>query len=181
MTEIIIKGTDSLMHKLELMPAKLNNALWDANFKIVQVADQAAVRELQSSIKHSSGELANSLKYEVMENTDGAVVGRLWSDDPVAIYRELGTGPAGEASEKDLPDGVNPVYTQHSWFIPVDAVDINLHEVYGMPLIEIAGKKFYRTNGQPARQFMVPAIEEAGDQSGEIVKEYVRKGLDELK
>ncbi|VDG18244.1 hypothetical protein [Lactobacillus brevis] [Lactiplantibacillus mudanjiangensis] len=178
--EIRVDGADSLKHKLEVMPDKLHDALWDANFDIVQIADEEAVRELQSSMIHSSGELSSSLKYEVMEDTDGKVVGRLWSDDPVALYRELGTGKVGEESPKDLPDGVDPVYTQHPWFIPADKVDTDLNAVYGMPLITIAGKKFYRTNGQPARQFMVPAIEAAGDEAPRIITDYVKKGLSEL-
>lgn len=180
MADIEIKGADNLMHKLEVMPEKLNNALWDVNFDIVQMADKNAVRELQSSMKHSSGELSSSLKYEVMENTDGHVIGRLWSDDPVAMYRELGTGRVGEASEKDLPDNVHPVYTQHAWFIPADKVDIDLNAVYGMPLITIGGKKYYRTNGQPARQFMVPAIREAGENGPKVIQEHVRKELGTL-
>lgn len=180
MSDVVIKGADKLMHKLEVMPEKLNNALWDANFDIVQIADEEAVRELQSSMKHSSDELASSLKYEVMEDTEGHVVGRLWSDNPVAIYRELGTGLVGEESPKDLPEGINPVYTQHAWFIPADKVDTDLNAVYGMPLIEIAGKKFYRTNGQPARQFMLPAIKDAGDQGADIVQEHIRKELGSL-
>ncbi|WP_143463226.1 HK97 gp10 family phage protein [Levilactobacillus enshiensis] len=180
MSDVVIKGADSLMHKLEVMPDKLHDALWDANFDIVQMADEAAVRELQSSMKHSSGELASSLKYEVMEDTDGHVVGRLWSDDPVAVYRELGTGLVGEASPKKLPEGVNPVYTQHAWFIPADKVDTDLNAVYGMPLIMIGGKKFYRTNGQPARQFMGPAIEKAGEDGIDVLKAHVKKGLNEL-
>lgn len=178
--EIKVEGADNLFRKLEVMPDKLHDALWDANFDIVQIADEEAVRELQSSMKHSSGELASSLKYEVMEDTDGKVVGRLWSDNPVATYRELGTGLVGEASPKNLPAGVDPVYTQHPWFIPADKVDTDLNAVYGMPLITIAGKKFYRTNGQPARQFMVPAIEAAGDEAPRIIGDHVKKGLSEL-
>lgn len=180
MADIEIKGADKLMHKLEVMPEKLNNALWDANFDIVQMADENAVRELQSSVQHSSGELSSSLKYEVMEDTDGHVIGRLWSDNPVAMYRELGTGLVGQRSAKNLPDGVNPVYTQHAWFIPADKVDVDLNEVYGMPLITIGGKKFYRTNGQPARQFMVPAIKAAGNDAPDVIKEHVRKELGTL-
>ncbi len=180
MADIVIKGADQLMHKLEVMPKSLNNALWDANFDIVQIADEEAVRELQSSTKHSSGELSSSLKYEVMEDTDGHVIGRLWSDNPVATYRELGTGLVGQESPKNLPDDVHPVYTQHPWFIPTDKVDTDLHAIYGMPEIKINGKKFYRTNGQPARQFLVPAIEDAGEQGPKIIKEHIVKELGKL-
>lgn len=181
MSDIRILGADKLMHKLEQLPDKLHDALWDANFDIVELADEKAVRELQSFMQHSTGELASSLKYEVEEDTEGHVVGRLWSDDPVAIYRELGTGLVGEKSKKKLPDGVHPVYTQHPWFIPADLVDTDLNAVYGMPIITIAGKKFYRTNGQPARQFMTPAIEDIGENDGpRLIKEHVQKELGEL-
>lgn len=178
--EIKVLGTDKLLHKLEQMPEKLHNALWDSAFDIVQEADELAVRELQSSMQHSTGELSSSLKYEVMEDTDGKVVGRLWSDNPVATYRELGTGLVGEASPKKLPDGINPVYTQHPWFIPADLVDTDLNAVYGLPEITINHRKFYRTNGQPARQFMAPAIETAGEDGPDVIKEHVQKELGEL-
>lgn len=180
MADIEVRGLDNLMHKLEVLPGKLNDALWDANFDIVELADEKAVRELQSSVKHGSGELAQSLKYEVTEDGNGHVIGRLWSDDPVATYRELGTGLVGEASSKELPEGVNPVYTQHAWFIPADKVDTDLNAIYGMPVITIAGKKFYRTNGQPARQFLVPAIRAAGDEGTDIIKQHIGKELGDL-
>ncbi|PWG00958.1 HK97 gp10 family phage protein [Levilactobacillus bambusae] len=180
MPEIKVEGLDRLMRKLELLPDELDDALWDANFDVVEEADQIVVRELQSSMKHSTGELAGSLHYEVVKDEDGHIRGRLFSNDPVATYREFGTGLVGQASEKVLPDGINPVYTQHPWFIPVNAVDSDLNAIYGMPIIKINGKKYYRTNGQPARQFMTPAIQEAGKEAPEIIKDRVHKKLGEL-
>lgn len=180
MPQVRVEGLDGLMQKLEMLPEKFSDALWDANFDVVEEADQIAVRELQSSMIHSSGELASSLHYEVSQDEDGHIRGRLFSNDPVAMYREFGTGLVGERSSKDLPTGVDPVYTQHPWFIPATAVDVDLNEVYGMPLIKIGGKEYYRTNGQPARQFMTPAIKEAGEKAPDIIKDRIHRKLGEL-
>ncbi|PEF14836.1 hypothetical protein CON87_32900, partial [Bacillus cereus] len=86
--------------------------------EITELVRSAAELRLASSMKFSSGELLGSLKTEVVENAEGKIVGRVWSDKAQAIYREFGTGPNGQASSKDLPEGVNPVYTQTRWFIP---------------------------------------------------------------
>ncbi|MFT8811516.1 MAG: HK97 gp10 family phage protein, partial [Liquorilactobacillus satsumensis] len=53
----------------------------------------------------------------------------------------------------------------------------DLNEIYGMPKIKINGKLFYRTNGQPARQFLTPAINKVKDEAPEIVKARVNNAL----
>lgn len=172
-----IRGLDSLKRKLNAMPKVLENALWDATFEIVEVVQGKAESKLQSSMKHSTGGLAGSLKHEVVVDSNGNVVGRVWSDVPHSLYREMGTGKVGEASPKDLPEGVTPVYTQTPWFIPASEVGGDLNALYGMPKITIQGQIFYKTNGQPARPFLYPALKEGTKDSEGIYKEYVRKGL----
>ncbi|AVK60532.1 hypothetical protein C5Z25_01550 [Lactobacillus sp. CBA3605] len=176
MADVEWKGYDSLKAKLTKLPKVAHDAIWDGNFDIVEKVQGYAVQELQSSVKHGNGELAGSLKYEVVDR-DGKCVGRVWSDDPVALYRELGTGRVGEMSPKDLPDGMEPTYRQTPWFIPADAVDIDLNEIYGMPKIKINGKVFYRTNGQPARQFLTPAINNVKDEAPKIMKDKVKAAI----
>ena len=163
------------------MPKILNEAMEDATFEITELVRSAAELRLSSSIKYSSGELLGSLKTEVVENAEGKIVGRVWSDKAQAIYREFGTGPNGQASPKDLPEGVNPVYTQTRWFIPAEQVAIDLNEVYGMPKVNIQGKDFYITSGQPARPFLYPSLKEIIPKMPEIYKEHVQKKLKELK
>lgn len=178
---IQIKGLDKFRSQVNSLPKIIDDGIWEANFDIVEDVEARAVAKLQSSIKYGSGELAGSLKHEVVVNQKGHIVGRVWSDDPKAIYREFGTGKNGQESPKKLPEGVNPVYTQTPWFIPADEVDIDLEAVYGMKKITINGKDFYKTSGQPARQFLTPAMDEATEHAEEIfqkrVKESIRKGL----
>lgn len=176
MTEIEWKGYDKLKAQLGKLPEVVHDAVWDATFDVVEKAEGYAVKELQSSVKYGNGELARSIKYEVV-NKDGEIVGRVWSNDPVALFRELGTGRVGEESEKDLPDGFTPMYRQTPWFIPADDVDTDLNELYGMPKVEINGRQFYRTNGQPARQFMTPAVKQASQEAPEIIKTSVETAL----
>ena len=89
----------------------------------------------------------------------------------------MGTGQVGQASQKDLPPGMNPVYTQEPWFFPVDSVDIDLNAIYGMPIIKIQGKEFYRTNGQPARPFLYPALKEGTENAADIYKQHIQKSI----
>lgn len=172
---------DRLRRKVKALPKILNTAMEGATNEIAELVRAAAELRLSSSMKFSSGELLGSIKTEVVENADGKLVGRVWSDKEQAIYREFGTGPNGEASPKDLPDSINPVYTQTRWFIPAEAVAVDLNAVYGMPKITIQGKDFYITSGQPARPFLYPSLKEILPQMPEIYKEHVQKKLRELK
>ena len=173
-----IKGLDRLKSKLSALPKVLDSAVNSATYEITELVRSAAELRLSSSMKYSSGELIGSLKTEVVENADGNIVGRVWSDKAHAIYREFGTGPNGEASVKDLPEGINPVYTQTRWFIPAEEVGIDLNEIYGMPKITIQEKEFYITSGQPARPFLYPSLKEILPQMPEIYKEHVQKKPD---
>lgn len=129
-------------------------------------------------MKHSSGSLARSLKYEVVVDNQQNIIGRVWSDDAVAVYRELGTGAHGQASRKDIPSGFQPVYRQTPWFIPVDMVDVDLNKIYGMRKLTIKGKSFFVTSGQPARQFLVPALRETGERDAKrLLEQRIHDGL----
>ena len=178
---IEIRGLDRLKRKIDAMPKILNEAMEDSTFEITELVRSAAELRLSSSIKYSSGELLGSLKTEVVENAEGKIVGRVWSDKAQSVYREFGSGPNGQASPKDLPEGINPVYTQTRWFIPAEQVAIDLNEVYGMPKVNIQGKDFYITSGQPARPFLYPSLKEIIPKMPEIYKEHVQKKLKELK
>ena len=176
MADIEWKGYDSLKAKLAKLPGIAHDAIWDGSFDVVEKVQGYAIRELQSSVKHGNGELARSLKYEVVDK-EGKVVGRVWVDSPIGVFREFGTGRVGQESPKELPEGFNPSYRQTPWFIPADKVDVDLNEIYGMPKIKINGKLFYRTNGQPARQFLTPAINKVKDEAPDIVKNRVNEAI----
>lgn len=179
MVKVEVRGMGRLKAKLAKLPKVIEDATWDANFDIVELVRADTVREIQSSVKHGNGETAGSYKDEVVINGNGHVVGRVWSDNPTALFRELGTGQVGQASPKELPEGVTPVYRQTPWFIPAEGLP-DLNALYGMPLIKIKGKTFYRTNGQPARQALMPAIKSAKKQAPEIYKANVKKQLKSL-
>lgn len=174
---IEIKGKDKFLSQLENVPKVVKKAVYDATYEINQDVQGRIESNLSSSIKHGSGELMGSFKNEVTEDNAGNIVGRNWSDNPISIFREFGTGSVGAASQKDLPDGVNPTYTMESWFFPVDSVDVDLEAIYGMPKIMINGTEFYRTNGQPARPYMYPAFKEGMEHAEDTFKDHVKKNL----
>ena len=176
-----IKGLDSLRRKLKATPKILEDAMWDATFEITELIKQATELRIASSVKYGSGELSGSYKNEVVINAQGKIVGRIWSDKEQAMYREFGTGPIGQASQKDLPEGITPVYSTSAWFIPVDEVEIDLEAIYGIPRITIQGKDFFLTRGQPARPALYPSLKEIVEQAPDIYKEHVQKRLKELK
>lgn len=175
--KITIKGKEKLFSQLENLPKTLNQAVYGATHEITEDVQGRIESKLSSSIKHASGELMGSFKSEVVEDHQGNIVGRNWSDNPVALFREMGTGKVGAESQKDLPEGINPTYMMEPWFFPADSVDVDLEAIYGMPKIEINGKEFYRTNGQPARPFIYPAFKEGMEHAEDIFKDHVQRNL----
>lgn len=178
--KVDIKGLDSLKAKIKAAPKIIEEAVWDATFEIVEEVASRGASKVQSSAKHSSGEGSGSIKHEVVVDSQGKVIGRVWSDKKQMLFREFGTGPVGEASPKDLPEGVNPVYSQERWFIPADLVAVDLEVVYGIPKVTIQEKDFFVTSGQPARPWLYPSVKEVEENIPEIYKDHVQKGLRRL-
>ena len=169
MINVELRRLDELKTKLKKLPSVVANATANGQENAIEQAEAYAVDELQSSIKYSTGELARSYNDEV--------IGRWWNSSMVAVFREFGTGLVGEMSDKQLPQGVAITYRQTPWFFPVDAVDLDLTKIYGIPKIKINGKYFYRTAGQPARQFMTPAANRIEKEAPEIIKKTVDQEL----
>lgn len=155
--------TSKVMANLRRLPELVRNATWDAAYDVVELTATRAIERLQSTVKHGNGELPRSIKYEVVVDSSKNIVGRVWSDNAIAVYRELGTGIHGQESPKDIPSGFTPTYRQTPWFIPVEMVDVDLSLVYGMRKLKIKGHEFYVSSGQPARQFLVPALRDTGE------------------
>lgn len=176
-----IRGLGKFNQQMKSIPNLVSKAVESANEELVDLVHGEAVGNIASSVKHGSGELIGSVKKEVSVDGKGKSTGRVWSDKETAMYHEFGTGPVGEASAKDLHEGIHPVYTQTPWFFPVDSVDQDLTALYGMFKITIQGKEFYKTSGQPSRPWLYPALKSGTKDSGEIVKRHVadhlRKGL----
>lgn len=180
-----IKGLDSLARKTRQIPSIISKAVLGATIEVTENVKTAALDNLDRSIKHNSGALRGSIKDETVVNADGRVIGRVWSDKANAFYREFGTGPVGQASPKDLPEGITPVYTQKPWFFPVDSVDVDLEALYGMKKISFkdgdSTVEFYMTSGQPAKPWLYPALRTGTEKSDIIYRKHVqqelRKGL----
>lgn len=176
-----ISGLDRLKGKLGKVSESAQKGVEKAVYEITQEVSGRAVSNL-SSIKHGTGESAGSVKDEVVAKSSGGISGHVWSDKKQLLFRELGTGPNGEKSTKDLPPGITPVYTQKAWFFPVSSSIEDLTALYGIPKIEIQGVEFYKTSGQPARPWLYPAlkyVEEnmAKDIVKRNVQEAIQKGL----
>lgn len=176
-----VRGLGRLKSKLGKVSVSAQKGVEQAVYEITQEVSGRAVGNL-SSIKYGSGELVGSVKDEMVTKSSGEISGHVWTDKKEGLFRELGTGPNGEKSTKDLPPGVTPVYTQKAWFFPVSSSIEDLTALYGIPKIEIQGVEFYRTSGQPARPWLYPAlkyVEEnmAKDIVKRNVQEAIQKGL----
>lgn len=178
---IEIRGLGRLKSKLGKVSVSAQKGAEQAIYEITQEVSGRAVGNL-SNIKHGSGELVGSVKDEVATKSSGEISGHVWTDKKEGLFREMGTGPVGEKTTKDLPPGVTPVYTQKAWFFPVSASVEDLTALYGIPKIEIQGVEFYKTSGQPARPWLYPALKYVEENMAkEIVKrnvqEAIQKGL----
>lgn len=49
--------------------------------------------------------------------------------------------------------------------------------MYDMPVVEIKGKAYYMTSGQPSRPWLYPALKSGTKDSSEITKKHVSKTL----
>lgn len=176
MIEVEIVGLNELKAKLQKIPQVVADATVDGQETAIEQAEAYAVQELQSSVKYSTGELARSFEHEVKIDSD-EIIGRWWNSSMVAVFREFGTGKVGERSSKQLPPNVAIIYRQTPWYIPVEEVDVDLTKIYGIPKVKIKDKYFYRTNGQPARQFMTPAANRIAKEAPGIIKDSVDQEL----
>lgn len=178
--KITVKNKNSLLSKLKKLPSAVVEATKDTLVEMTETTKARAVENLNNSIYINNGELVGSIQAEVVENGQGELVGRVWSDKEHAIYREFGTGQKGANSPKQLPPNVVPSYRMTPWFIPANKTKVDLHEAYGFIEIDIQGQKFYRTTGQPARPFLYPAFLQALEMQDEMFDEHFKERIGEL-
>ncbi len=177
-----IRGLDRLKGKLGKVSTAAQRGVESAVYEITQEVSGRASSNLQSSVKHGTGELAGSVKDEVVTKSSREITGHVWTDKKEGLFREMGTGPVGEKSQKDLPLGITPVYTQKAWFFPVSSSVEDLTALYGIPKIEIQGVEFYKTSGQPARPWLYPALKYVEENMAEDIlkrniNDAIKKGL----
>lgn len=174
-----IRGMDRLRRKVKMLPSLVKEAAVDATNEVADTAHGYAVQELQSSIKYPTSEMARSVQIESATIFQDVIKASIYTLKQSYIFREFGTGPVGEASPKDLPPGITPVYTQDKWFFPTSSVDRDLNALYGMLIVSIKEVEFYMTRGQPARPWLYPALKEAAEDAEEIYIENINRKLKE--
>lgn len=98
----------------------------------------------------NEGELRNKGIKTRVEGDKGYVYTTL----PYAQYVEFGTGRKGAADHAGISPYAHPSYTMEPWWIPEDKLSEGAIENYRWVVIEVNGKKYYKSDGQPAQPFM---------------------------
>lgn len=151
---MIFKNLDRLYRKIEqLKNIDVKPIIEDAT---ARVRDEARMR-----VPVDTGELQNSIDYDI-EETDKGYVGKVFSNKEHAIYVELGTGPKGEANHSGISPQIKPIYSPSGW-------------VY----YDTDKQKFIFTNGQPARPFMYPALHDNREKISKFIQSRVQKKIEE--
>lgn len=175
MSEII--GLDKLLAKLEALGGDTNKAL--------EIGIKQAVKKVQGDAKllcpSNNGALRNSIQAST-EIIDTRIIGKVSTNNEYAAYVEFGTGPIGEQSPKDLPPGIASQihYKADKWFIPVDKIDEATAEKYHFKKIKFGDKEFYESYGQPAKQYLYPALRQNEKQIKGIIAEHLKKTIEEV-
>lgn len=176
----VIQGLDSLLRKL--------SAMGEDAAPIMQKGVNKGLKRIQSSAKllcpSNSGELRNSIKTQSRVQ-GGKVVGEVYTNKEHAAYVEFGTGPVGEETLQEVPEGLNITHSPTGWWIHVGEGenDISPEIVEKYHFFTITGEdgeKYAFSNGSPAQPFMYPALEANRDNvlhdvAGVIHKEIIKK------
>jgi len=176
-----IRGLDRLQRKSALVPRLARKAAINATNEVTDTVYGHAVENAQRRFLHPTGETVGSLKTEVVENSEGSIVGRLFSDKKTSFFTEFGTGKVGQESNAYIPPNFSFSYTQTPWFFPTSYTDRDLALLYGMKVITIQGVDFYWTRGQKARPWMRPALISGSEDAPEIYERHVKQQLRELR
>ena len=98
----------------------------------------------------NDGELRNKGIKTRVEGDKGYVYTTL----PYAQYVEFGTGRKGAADHAGISPYVHPSYTMEPWWIPEDKLSESVIKHYHWVVIEVNGKRYYRSDEQAAQPFM---------------------------
>lgn len=80
--------------------------------------------------------------------------GYVYTTLPYAQYVEFGTGRKGAADHAGISPYAHPSYTMEPWWIPEDKLSESAIKHYHWVVIEVNGKRYYRSDGQAAQPFM---------------------------
>lgn len=140
-----LKGANELFRTLRAIDAVLENP--------EQVLGKAAETIRSGCVLEcpvNDGELRNKGIKTRVEGDKGYVYTTL----PYAQYVEFGTGRKGAADHAGISPYVHPSYTMEPWWIPEDKLSESAIKHYHWVVIEVNGKRYYRSDGQAAQPFM---------------------------
>ena len=122
----------------------------------------------------NNGELRNSIKTRV-EGDKGYV----YTNKAYAQYVEFGTGRKGAADHAGISPYAHPSYTMEPWWIPEEKLSEEAINNYHWVVIEVNGKRYYRSDGQPAQPFMYQGAKKtekkAGKDAGIVISQLIEK------
>lgn len=171
MLNIEIKGLESLLNRLENLEDGIEKACENA-VKSITKKTQAQAKLL--SPVHL-GELRESIKTR-FQTEDGQIIGEVFTNKNYAPYVEFGTGPKGQDSAPQLPEGIQIHYSQSGWLIPASAMGVDQASMYGFCIIKDKSGNVigYATNGQKAQPYMVPAMKYAEQIASDEMEQAIR-------
>ena len=165
-----LNGSNELCRKLRAIDAVLENP--------EQVLGKAAETIRSGCVLEcpvNDGELRNKGIKTRVEGDKGYVYTTL----PYAQYVEFGTGRKGAADHAGISPYVHPSYTMEPWWIPEDKLSESAIKHYHWVVIEVDGKRYYRSDGQPAQPFMYQGAKKtekkAVKDAGIVISQLIEK------
>lgn len=165
-----LKGANELFRTLRAIDAVLENP--------EQVLGKAAETIRSGCVLEcpvNDGELRNKGIKTRVEGDKGYVYTTL----PYAQYVEFGTGRKGAADHAGISPYVHPSYTMEPWWIPEDKLSESAIKHYHWVVIEVDGKRYYRSDGQAAQPFMYQGAKKtekkAVKDAGIIISQLIEK------
>lgn len=165
-----LNGANELFRKLRAIDAVLENP--------EQVLGKAAETIRSGCVLEcpvNSGELRNRGIKTRVEGDKGYVYTTL----PYAQYVEFGTGRKGAADHAGISPYVHPSYTMEPWWIPEEKLSEEAIKNYRWVVIEVNGKRYYRSDGQPAQPFMYQGAKKtekkAVKDAGIVISQLIEK------
>ncbi len=123
----------------------------------------------------NDGELRNKGIKTRVEGDKGYVYTTL----PYAQYVEFGTGRKGAADHAGISPYVHPSYTMEPWWIPEEKLSESAIKHYHWVVIEVNGKRYYRSDGQAAQPFMYQGAKKtekkAVKDAGIVISQLIEK------
>lgn len=165
-----LKGANELFRTLRAIDAVLENP--------EQVLGKAAETIRSGCVLEcpvNDGELRNKGIKTRVEGDKGYVYTTL----PYAQYVEFGTGRKGAADHAGISPYVHPSYTMEPWWIPEDKLSESAIKHYHWVVIEVDGKRYYRSDGQAAQPFMYQGAKKtekkAVKDAGIVISQLIEK------